>query len=164
MTDGIALQVNGAWQRVIVHPSKPLLDVLREDLDLTGSKAACGEGACGACTVLVRDQPVRACVTPVGIVVGSPILTIEGLAGNDQLHPLQRAFLERGALQCGFCTPGMIMSALGLLRQTSNPSEDDITSYLHGNLCRCGCYPRIIQAVQQAATELRAGRISGGVT
>jgi aerobic-type carbon monoxide dehydrogenase small subunit (CoxS/CutS family) len=159
----IALQVNGVMRRVVVDPRKPLLDVLREDLDLIGSKAACGEGACGACTVLVRDQPVRACITPVGIVNGSPVLTIEGLAENDRLHPLQRAFLENGALQCGFCTPGMIMSGVGLLRQSPDPSEEEVAGYLHGNVCRCGCYPRIVRAVRQAAAELRTERVSGGV-
>jgi aerobic-type carbon monoxide dehydrogenase small subunit (CoxS/CutS family) len=149
------LLVNGVERAVDVGPERSLLSVLREDLDLTGAKYGCGEAQCGACIVLVGDEPVPACVTPVGEAAGKPILTIEGLAGPDgRLHPLQQAFIDQEALQCGYCTPGMIMAALGLLRRQPDPSEEEIKAALQSNLCRCGTYLRIVRAVRQAALAL----------
>jgi isoquinoline 1-oxidoreductase alpha subunit len=156
MTESIEFTVNGRRLKVSSDAGQPLLNVLREQLDLTGSKIGCGEGECGACTVLVDHQPIRSCITPLGAVAGKQVLTIEGLEQNDRLHPLQQAFIDAGALQCGYCTPGMIMSSLGLLLQNPDPSVDEIVSFMQGNICRCGAYPRIIRAIQQAATELRA--------
>jgi aerobic-type carbon monoxide dehydrogenase small subunit (CoxS/CutS family) len=145
------LQVNGAAVPVDVEAGTPLLSVLRDTLGLTGSKIGCGEGACGACTVLVGGVATRACITPVGSVAGQPIRTIEGLAPDDGLHPVQQAFLDQQAFQCGYCTPGMIMAAVGLLEQCPAPTEADIVAAMQGNICRCGTYRRIIQAIQQAA-------------
>ncbi len=156
MSRAAELNVNGARLTVDVAAEQPLLGVLREDLGLIGCKIGCGEGECGACTVLVDDQPIRSCVTPVGTVVGRQVRTIEGLEENGRLHPLQQAFLDVGALQCGYCTPGMIMSALGLLLQCSDPSEEAIIRSMQGNICRCGTYPRIVRAIRRAAAELRA--------
>jgi aerobic-type carbon monoxide dehydrogenase small subunit (CoxS/CutS family) len=150
------LNVNGATLAVDVPADRPLLGVLRDQVGLTGCKIGCGEGECGACTVLVEGQLTRSCVTPVGAVAGQPVLTIEGLEQGGRLHPLQQAFLDHDALQCGYCTPGMIMASLALLSQYPNPSEEQIIRFMQGNICRCGTYPRIIRAIQQAATELRA--------
>jgi aerobic-type carbon monoxide dehydrogenase small subunit (CoxS/CutS family) len=133
------------------------LSVLRDDLDLTGAKYGCGEGQCGACTVLIDGQPRRACSTQVGAVRG-PIQTIEGLATADKLDPLQQAFLDEGALQCGFCVPGMILSAAALLEKQPAPSVQDIVTAMHGNVCRCGTYPRIVRAIQRAAAARNGAR------
>ncbi len=157
------LQVNGCTHSTDVDAEKPLLLVLREDLGLTGSKIGCGEGECGVCTVLVGGVPVRSCITPVGEVMGKTIVTIEGLEAGGRLHPVQQAFVECGAMQCGYCTPGMIMSAVGLLRCHPHPSRDTIIEHMQGNLCRCGCYPRIVVAVQRAAAEVRTDERFGGV-
>lgn len=157
MPDPTRLIVNGATHTVDSTRDRPLLDVLREDLGLTGCKIGCGEGACGACTVLVDSQPTRSCITPLSAALGHGVLTVEGLAAaHGQLHPLQQAFLDADALQCGYCTPGMIMAALGLLIRNPDPSEDMIIDAMQGNLCRCGTYARIILAIQHAAAELRA--------
>jgi aerobic-type carbon monoxide dehydrogenase small subunit (CoxS/CutS family) len=156
MSEVTTLIVNGASYTVDVSRDRPLLDVLREDLGLTGCKIGCGEGACGACTVLVGDQVTRSCITPIGAALGLSVLTVEGLATHGQLHALQQAFLDADAMQCGYCTPGMIMAALGLLRQNPDPSEDAIIAAMQGNLCRCGTYTRIVRAIQQAALALRA--------
>ena len=156
MSEVTTLIVNGASYTVGVSRDRPLLDALREDLGLTGCKIGCGEGACGACTVLVGDQVTRSCITPIGAALGLPVLTVEGLATHGQLHALQQAFLDADAMQCGYCTPGMIMAALGLLRQNPDPSEDAIIAAMQGNLCRCGTYARIVRAIQQAALALRA--------
>ena len=145
------LQVNGATVALDVDAATPLLSVLRDTLGLTGSKIGCGEGACGACTVLAGGVAIRACVTPVGDVAGQPLRTIEGLAAGGALHPLQQAFLDQQAFQCGYCTPGMIMAAVALLAQCPRPTEADIVAAMQGNICRCGTYPRIIRAIQQAA-------------
>jgi aerobic-type carbon monoxide dehydrogenase small subunit (CoxS/CutS family) len=145
------LQVNGATVALDVDAATPLLSVLRDTLGLTGSKIGCGEGACGACTVLAGGVAIRACVTPVGDVAGLAIRTIEGLAAAGALHPLQQAFLDQQAFQCGYCTPGMIMAAVALLAQCPRPTEADIVAAMQGNICRCGTYPRIIRAIQQAA-------------
>jgi aerobic-type carbon monoxide dehydrogenase small subunit (CoxS/CutS family) len=145
------LQVNGATVALDVDAATPLLSVLRDTLGLTGSKIGCGEGACGACTVLAGGVAIRACVTPVGDVAEQPLRTIEGLAAGGALHPLQQAFLDQQAFQCGYCTPGMIMAAVALLAQCPRPTEADIVAAMQGNICRCGTYPRIIRAIQQAA-------------
>ena len=156
------LTVNGARLAVDADAEQPLLGVLRDDLGLTGCKIGCGEGECGACTVLVDDQPSRSCITPVGTVAGRRVRTIEGLEQEGRLHPLQQAFLDLGALQCGYCTPGMIMAALGLLQRCPDPSEEAIIHAMQGNICRCGTYPRIVRAIQEAAAELRAAEAPGG--
>jgi aerobic-type carbon monoxide dehydrogenase small subunit (CoxS/CutS family) len=154
MLKAIELQVNGARHPIDADPERSLLSVLREDLGLTGSKYGCGEGQCGACTVLVNGQPVRSCITPVAAAVGKRITTIEGLEKNERLHPVQEAFIEADAMQCGYCTPGMIMSAVGLLQRNSNPSPAEIVRSMEGNICRCGTYPRIVTAIRAAAKAL----------
>ena len=146
----IHLAVNGRSCAVDAEPQASLLAVLREQLDLTGSKYGCGEGQCGACTVLVDGKAQRSCITRVGTVVEKQITTIEGLARGDQLHPVQQAFLDAGALQCGYCTSGMIMSAVALLRRNASPTEQNIVDFMDGNICRCGTYPRIVNAIQKA--------------
>ena len=152
MTSVLELQVNGQTHRIEADPAKSLLSVLRDDLDLTGSKYGCGEGECGACTVLLDNRPVRSCVTPVGNVGARPVVTIEGLERNGTLHPVQAAFLAETALQCGYCTAGMIMSTVGLLNRQPSPSDDEIRRALEGNICRCGTYPRVTAAVKRALT------------
>ncbi len=161
MSDVTELTVNGSAHIVDTALDRPLLDVLREDLGLTGCKIGCGEDACGACTVLLDGQPARACITPAAMAAGRAVVTIEGLETAGQLHPIQQAFLDCDALQCGYCTPGMIMTALGLLMQCPDPSEDAIIGWMQGNICRCGAYPRIVRAIQQAAAELRAAAMGG---
>ncbi|MBI1898723.1 MAG: (2Fe-2S)-binding protein [Acidobacteria bacterium] len=146
-----SLHVNGRAHRLDVDAGRSLLSVLREELELTGAKYGCGEGQCGACTVLVDGVAVRSCVTHAGAVAGKRITTIEGLEQNGRLHPLQEAFLATDALQCGYCTPGMIMAGAALLRKKPDPSEAEIVAGLNGNICRCGTYPRIVQAVRLAA-------------
>jgi len=150
--DDMELRVNGEVRSVDADPSRSLLGVLRDELDLTGTKYGCGEGQCGACTVLVDGEPRRSCVTALGSVKGSEIRTIEGLAGKDVLHPLQESFLAEGAMQCGYCTAGMLMSAAGLLRSNPDPSERQILTHMNGNVCRCGTYVRIVRAIQRAAS------------
>jgi nicotinate dehydrogenase subunit A len=145
------IQVNGGKHRVDADPERSLLSVLRDDLELTGAKYGCGEGECGACTVLLDGSPVRSCRTRVGSVGGKAVTTIEGVADNEKLHPLQEAFLNVGALQCGYCTCGMIMSGVALLKKNANPSRDEIIRAMDGNVCRCGVYPRIIDAILKAA-------------
>lgn len=152
------LQVNQTAYAIDADPQASLLSVLREQLDLTGSKYGCGEGQCGACTVLIEGQARRSCITPVGAVAGKPIITIEGLATGDQLHPLQQAFLDEGALQCGYCTSGMILSAVSLLNAKQDPSESDILQFMQGNICRCGTYPRVVAAIRRAARALQESR------
>lgn len=155
MTTVTKLQVNGSSRRIDADPERSLLSVLRDDLELTGCKYGCGEGRCGACTVLVDGQPLRSCITPVSNVEGKQIRTIESLEENGRLHPLQQAFLDMNAMQCAYCTPGMIMSALGLLNKNPNPSVQDIARSMEGNICRCGTYTRIVQAIRKAAQELK---------
>jgi aerobic-type carbon monoxide dehydrogenase small subunit (CoxS/CutS family) len=151
------LHVNGAKRPVDADAERTLLSVLRDDLDLTGCKYGCGEGRCGACTVLVDGQPIRSCNTQVAAVQDKPIRTIEDLAKDGKLHPLQEAFLQHDALQCGFCTCGMILSALGLLTKDPEPSREDIARAMNGNICRCGAYPRIVAAIEQAAKVMKGG-------
>jgi nicotinate dehydrogenase subunit A len=146
----IRLTVNGKPYTVDAEPQTSLLSVLREQLDLTGSKYGCGEGQCGACTVLIDGKAQRSCITRVGTVSQKPITTIEGLANGEQLHPVQEAFLEAGAMQCGYCTSGMIMSAVALLQRNPSPKENEIIDFMDGNVCRCGTYPRIVRAIQKA--------------
>jgi nicotinate dehydrogenase subunit A len=151
-----SLRINGRTRQVEGEPDDNLLAALRYELDLTGSKFGCGEGFCGACTVLVGDQATRACVTRLAALAGAAITTIEGLAPGDRLHPVQEAFLEAEAFQCGYCTPGMVMAVVGLLRGNPAPSEQDIAKVLDRNVCRCGTYPRIVQAIKLAAARLKS--------
>ncbi|HLJ94791.1 MAG TPA: (2Fe-2S)-binding protein [Gemmataceae bacterium] len=157
MTSVTELHVNGTKQRIEAAPARSLLSVLRDDLDLCGSKYGCGEGRCGACTVSIDGKPTRSCTTQVGDCVGKQIGTIEGLAQDGKLHPLQEAFLEVGAMQCGYCTPGMIMAGVALLRKNADPSLVEIIRAMEGNICRCGTYSRIILAIQKAAQALKGG-------
>jgi len=136
---------------------RTLLWVLRTDLGLTGVKFGCGENQCGACTIIVDGRSIRSCVVPVKFVEGKEVLTIEGLAENGQLHPLQKAFIEHGAVQCGFCTPGMILKAYSVLAANNQPSREDIIESMDHELCRCGSYNRIIEAIQTAAGEMKGG-------
>lgn len=152
------LQVNGKSYAIDADSETSLLSVLRDQLDLTGSKYGCGEGQCGACTVLIDGSPRRSCITPVGAAAVKAITTIEGLASKDQLHPLQEAFIEEGAMQCAYCTSGMIMSGVALLRTKPNPSDAEIAQFMQGNICRCGVYPRITAAIRRAAKSGREGR------
>ena len=145
------LNVNGTRRRIDADAGRTLLSVLREDLDLTGTKYGCGEGQCAACTVLVDGQPTLACITMVGEVAGKRIVTIEGLALEGKLHPVQEAFLEADAMQCGYCTSGMILGAVALLRSKPNPSDAEIATGMNGHICRCGTYPRIVRAIHAAA-------------
>ena len=158
----IRLTVNGKPYTVDAEPQTSLLSVLREQLDLTGSKYGCGEGQCGACTVLIDGKAQRSCVTKVGAVSQKHITTIEGLAAGDQLHPVQEAFLEAGAMQCGYCTSGMIMSAVALLQSNPAPKESEIIDFMDGNVCRCGTYPRIMSAIQKAANVAAASSAGKG--
>jgi len=149
----ISLVVNGE-AREAEQPQRNLLSYLRYDLQLTGTKYGCGEGLCGACTVLVDGTPLRSCLTTVGAVAGGQVTTIEGLARDGELHPVQQAFVDATALQCGYCIPGFIMSAAGLLQRTSQPSSDQIRQALSEHMCRCGTYQRIQQAVELAARRM----------
>jgi len=145
------LLINGGKQTVSAALDSVLLWVLRDELGLTGTRYGCGEGQCGACTVLLDGQPARSCQTPLRAVANKRITTIEGLARNGRLHPLQEAFVKEDAMQCGYCTAGMIMAAVGLLSRTPQPSEKEIVSAMQGNICRCGTYPRVVAAVRMAA-------------
>jgi aerobic-type carbon monoxide dehydrogenase small subunit (CoxS/CutS family) len=152
------LVVNQTHYRLQLDPNSLLLWTLRDELGLTGSKYGCGEGHCGACTVLIDGSPVRSCITPVSKVAGKEITTIEGLARNGRLHPLQEAFIQADAMQCGYCTPGMILSGVGLLTKTPHPTEPEIRRALEGNVCRCGTYPRIVAAMQIAENAMNGGQ------
>jgi aerobic-type carbon monoxide dehydrogenase small subunit (CoxS/CutS family) len=157
MEEAVQFTLNGKPTAITVDGDRALLWVLRSDLGLTGTKYGCGEGFCGACTVLVNGKAVRSCQTPVKEVAGREVTTIEGLAPDGSLHPLQKAFMEHDALQCGFCTPGMILTAYGLLKAKPAPTEAEILDGMEGNLCRCGAHQRIVQAIQAAAAEMRGG-------
>lgn len=150
----IRFTLNGKPVTVDTDPDRPLLWVLRGDQGLTGTKYACGAGVCGACTVLVDGKAARSCVLPVISVQGAEVTTIEGLSRNGTLHPVQQAFIEQGALQCGYCTPGMVLAAVDLLRQNPKPTEAEIRAGMEGNLCRCGAHQRIIKAIQVAAERM----------
>jgi aerobic-type carbon monoxide dehydrogenase small subunit (CoxS/CutS family) len=158
MIEPIEFLLNRKSVKLNVDGERSILWVLRTDLGLTGTKYGCGEGMCGACTVVVDGKAVRSCQTPVRDLRGRKVLTIEGLAPKGTLHPLQKAFLERGAFQCGYCTSGMIMNAYALLLANPRPSQTDIIRTMDGNLCRCGAYMRIIQAIKSAAAEMKEGR------
>ena len=150
----ITMNVNGVRRELDVDPATPLLWVLREQLALTGTKYGCGIAQCGACTVHVNGQPMRSCTLPVSAAAGADITTIEGLADEDNLHPVQQAFISKEALQCGYCTPGMIMTAVALLHKNPAPSEAEIIEEMDNNLCRCGSYKRIVEAIKSAANVL----------
>ena len=158
MEKNIRFKLNGKAIDVASSPDRMLLWVLRSDLEHTGTKYSCGEGFCGACTVLVDDEPVLSCQFPLKGVEGKDVLTIEGLEKNGKLHPLQAAFMKHNALQCGYCTPGMILRAYAMLMKNPEPSTKDIVETMEGNLCRCGSYNRIIQAIQTASRDMKGER------
>jgi carbon-monoxide dehydrogenase small subunit len=151
----VTMTVNGVERTVTTDPQRPLLDVLREDLHLTGPKYGCGEGQCGACTVLMNGKRVLSCTTPVLLANNKSIVTIEGLATGDSLHPVQEAFLEEGAMQCGYCTGGMILSAVALLEANPNPTDEEIVAGMDGNICRCNGYVKIRNAIRRAAKKMQ---------
>jgi aerobic-type carbon monoxide dehydrogenase small subunit (CoxS/CutS family) len=158
MSDAIAFKLNDKTVRLDVDGNRPLLWVLRTDLGLTGTKFGCGEGHCGSCTVLVNGVAVRSCLRKVTDVNGKEVVTIEGLAKEGKLHPVQKAFMQHDGLQCGFCTPGMVLTAAALLSKNPTPTRDQIIRGMEQNLCRCGAHTRIIDAIQTAAGELKGGR------
>ena len=151
----VKLTVNGQEKTVTTNSRRPLLDVLREDFGLTGPKYACGEGRCGACSVLIDGRRVVSCIMPVSRADGKAITTIEGLPEDDVLHPVQDAFIEEGAAQCGYCTGGMILAAVVLLEQNPDPTDQQIAEGMNGNICRCNGYPNIVKAVRRAAEKMR---------
>jgi aerobic-type carbon monoxide dehydrogenase small subunit (CoxS/CutS family) len=155
MPDIKELKINGASVRLSADGGRFLLGVLRDDLGLTGAKYGCGEGRCGACTVLADGEPIRSCTTKLSAIAGRDITTIEGLEKDGKLHPLQDAFFETGAMQCGYCTCGMIMSGVALLRKNPQPSLDEIIESMNGNICRCGTYPRIVAALRMAGKAIK---------
>ena len=158
MEETIRFELNGEKKEMILDPGLTLLWVLRNKFGLTGTKYGCGMGFCGACTVLMEQEAVRSCMLPVSDAADKKITTIEGLARNGNLHPVQKAFIEHDALQCGYCTPGMIMNTVGLLLKNPEPSQQDIITEMEGNLCRCGAHIRIIRAIQTAAKEMKGGK------
>ena len=158
MEETIRFSLNGKKQEIRIDPSQTLLWVLRNHFGLTGTKFGCGTGFCGACTVIINKEAVRSCMLPVSDVAGKKVVTIEGLAKKGKLHPVQKAFLEHDALQCGYCTPGMVMTAAALLMKNPSPTHKEIIDGLEDNLCRCGAHTRIIDAVQMAAGEINGGK------
>jgi aerobic-type carbon monoxide dehydrogenase small subunit (CoxS/CutS family) len=158
MEETIRFELNGKKTEILLDPKATLLWVLRNKFGLTGTKYGCGMGFCGACTVLLNNDPVRSCMLPVSDAAGKKIITIEGLASDRNLHPVQKAFIEHDALQCGYCTPGMIMNAVGLLLKNPQPSQQEIIDGMEGNLCRCGAHIRIIRAIQTAGQEMKGGK------
>ena len=158
MEQTIRFVLNGKKTELLVDPKDTLLWVLRNNLGLTGTKFGCGMGFCGACTVLINDEAVRSCTLPVGEIEGKKIITIEGLEQNGKLHPVQQAFVEHDALQCGYCTPGMVMNAVALLKKNPKPTRQDIINGMEDNLCRCAAHIRIIQAVESAAISMKGGK------
>jgi aerobic-type carbon monoxide dehydrogenase small subunit (CoxS/CutS family) len=159
MRKTVHFKLNGRPRSLVIDRERMLLWVLRTDFGLTGTKYGCGEGLCGACTVLINNEAVRSCQFPVEDVNGKEIVTIEGLARNGRLHPLQEAFIKHDALQCGYCTPGMLLTAYSLLVQNPRPTLEQITEAMNENLCRCGSYQRIIQAIQDAVGEMKRGLV-----
>ncbi len=151
----VRIKLNGSWREVETRPDRILLDLLREDLGLTGTKKGCEQGECGACTILMNGRAVLSCLVPALKADGAEILTIEGMAPDDRLHPLQQAFWEEGAVQCGYCTPGMLLSAKALLDEVPGPGIEEVRKAISGNLCRCTGYTKIIRAIQSAADKLR---------
>ncbi len=158
MEKTISFELNGKKTEAVIDPEQILLWVLRNHFGLTGTKFGCGTGFCGACTVLIDDEPVRSCQLTVGEVEGKKVVTIEGLSTNGELHPVQKAFVEHDALQCGYCTPGMIMNATGLLLKNPSPTEQEIKDGMEDNYCRCGAHKRIIEAVKTASEEMKGGK------
>jgi len=158
MEETIRFELNGKRTELLLDPSATLLWVLRYKCGMTGTKYGCGTGFCGACTVLIDDEPVRSCMLPVSDAANKKVVTIEGLSVNGKLHPLQKAFMEQDALQCGYCTPGMILTAAGLLLKNPEPSKQEIINGMENNLCRCGAHTRIIDAIQTAAKEMKGGK------
>jgi aerobic-type carbon monoxide dehydrogenase small subunit (CoxS/CutS family) len=150
----ITLIVNGSEKTVVTDPQRSLLDVLREDLHVTGPKYGCGEGRCGACTVLMDGKRTLSCTTEVSMANKKKIITIEGLAEGESLHPVQQAFLDEGAIQCGYCTPGMILAAVALLNENPKPTDEQITEWMNGNICRCNGYTKIFNAIRRAAAQI----------
>jgi len=157
MIETIGFELNGKQTQLSVDPEFLLVWVLRNDFGLTGTKFGCGMNSCGSCTVIMDGEPVRSCIIPVSMAAGKKVLTIEGLAKNGSLHPIQKEFVEMDALQCGFCTPGMIMNAFGLLTVNPEPSEEEVIIAMEDNLCRCGTQGRIIEAIQKAGKEMKGG-------
>ncbi len=158
MEEAIRFKLNGRDTELVTDPNQILLWVLRNYFGLTGTKFGCGIGFCGSCTVLIDNEPVRSCMTAVGDIAGRSVVTIEGMETDGKLHPIQQAFIDHDALQCGFCTPGMILTASGLLTKNPSPSREEIVAGLEENLCRCGAHTRIIDAVQDAAGKLKGGK------
>jgi aerobic-type carbon monoxide dehydrogenase small subunit (CoxS/CutS family) len=158
MEEDIQFKLNGKKTNIRVDGERSLLTVLRKEFGLTGTKYGCGEGYCGACTVLIDNEAVRSCQVFMEEVKGKEVVTIEGLAMGNDLHPLQKAFVKHDAIQCGFCTPGMVLTAYSLLKENPTPSESEIIYAMDDNLCRCGSYKRIVQAIQTAAKEMRGGK------
>lgn len=157
MANVTKLHINGTVYTIDADPQESLLFVLRDQLDLTGSKYGCGEGQCGACTVLIDGNPRHSCITRVGAVANRKITTVEGLEEHGRLHPVQEAFLAEGAMQCAYCTPGMIITATALLKSNPHPTAQQVTEYMQGNVCRCGAYPRIVASVLRAASATHGG-------
>jgi len=157
MAKTIRFSFNGKQTALEVEEERMFLWVLRTEIGLTGTKSGCGEGFCGSCTVLVDGKPERSCQLPMSGIAGKEVVTIEGLATNGKLHPIQAAFVEHDALQCGFCTPGMILSAYGLLLEVPKPTRQQILDHMEDNLCRCGAHVRIVKAIEMAASEMRKG-------
>ena len=158
MSESLELTVNGERHRIAHDPERTLLEVLREDLDLVGTKYGCGEGQCGACTVLIEGRAARSCMTLASAVGGKRVTTIEGIARDARLRPLREAFEEHGAMQCGYCSAGMMMSAAALLARNPHPQRRDVIGFMDGNICRCGTYPRIVDAILQAAARSDGGK------
>jgi aerobic-type carbon monoxide dehydrogenase small subunit (CoxS/CutS family) len=158
MAEKISFNLNGKKTEITTEPGQTLLWVLRNQLGLTGTKFGCGSGFCGACTVLINREPARSCMLPVSDISGKEVITIEGLARNGKLHPLQKAFMDHDALQCGYCTPGMIMTAAGMVMKNPAITRQEIIAGLEENLCRCGAHNRIIDAVETAAKEMKGGK------
>jgi len=158
MEEKISFTLNGKKTEITTEPNQTLLWVLRNQLGLTGTKYGCGTGFCGACTVLINKEPSRSCTLPVSDVTGKDVITIEGLARGEKLHPVQQAFVDHDALQCGFCTPGMILTAAGMLMKNPSLTRQDIIDGLEDNLCRCGAHTRIIDAVETAARQMKGGK------
>src|SRR5512133_1723258 len=159
MEQKITFQLNGKKTEATIDPGQTLIWVLRDHFGLTGTKYGCGSGFCGACTVLIDNEPVRSCQIPVSDVQGKKVVTIEGLAVNGKLHPVQKAFVQHDALQCGFCTPGMILNATALLLRNPNPTEEQIKTGMEDNLCRCGAHTRIVEAIKTASKEMKGGKL-----
>lgn len=159
MNETVQFELNGKMETFSYDTDKTLMWVLRTDFGLTGTKFGCGEGFCGSCTVLINNEPMRSCQVPLSYVNGKKVLTIEGLSRNGSLHPVQEAFAMKDALQCGYCTPGMIMNACGLLMKNPQPTRAEIIQAMENNLCRCGTYGRIIEAIMDAANKMK-GRVA----